>query len=240
MGCTSSKMIRKDIPHYLETSNLASQTSFSMNEVEALYVLYKQLSSSDDGIIHKEELQLALLGNSVNKNIFLDRVFSLFDVNQKGVIEFGDFVRSISIFHPKASQSAKIEFAFSLYDLRHTGYIEREELKEMVLAIVEELGLVISDDLVEAMLDKTFMEVDTNGDGKIDPEEWKEFVMRNPSLMKIMTLQCLKGVSTTFPSFIMNSQVKDTDLTEGQNDDFKLYNHLVAPVLAHKISGKLY
>jgi hypothetical protein len=34
-------------------------------------------------------------------------VFDLFDLKRNGVIEFGEFVRSLSIFHPKASVSEK-------------------------------------------------------------------------------------------------------------------------------------
>uniref|UniRef100_A0A2N9IVP5 Calcineurin B-like protein n=1 Tax=Fagus sylvatica TaxID=28930 RepID=A0A2N9IVP5_FAGSY len=185
MGCFCSKKAQPQ--GYEDPTILAAETPceyasdlVTVNEVEALYELFKKLSSSiiDDGLIHKEEFQLALFKNRNRKNLFADRVFDLFDLKRNGVIEFGEFVRSL--------------VAFKLYDLRQTGYIEREELKEMVSALLHESDLVLSDDVIEIIVDKTFNEADAKGDGKIDQEEWKEFVLKNPSLIKNMTLPYLK------------------------------------------------
>ncbi|KAK4364497.1 hypothetical protein RND71_015855 [Anisodus tanguticus] len=61
MGCFNSK-VKKQFRGHEDPTVLASQTAFSVSEVEALFELFKSISSSviDDGLISKEEFQLAL------------------------------------------------------------------------------------------------------------------------------------------------------------------------------------
>lgn len=40
------------------------------------------------------------------------QIFDLFDLKRNGVIEFGEFVRSLSVFHPKTPESEKTACMF--------------------------------------------------------------------------------------------------------------------------------
>ncbi|KAG4117558.1 hypothetical protein ERO13_D12G238800v2 [Gossypium hirsutum] len=199
MGCVCMKYRVK----YEDPTILAAETCFNETEVKALYELFRQLSSSlvDDGYISKEEFLLGLFRNRNEQNLFANRTTTIDKCPWFGNRYF--VVRSLSIFHPDAPRSDKVAFAFQLYDIWQTGFIEPEEVKgilwtslivswfkvkEMILALLNESNLVLSNDVIDVIVDKTFKDADSNKDGKIDMKEWDEFVARNPILMKNMTI----------------------------------------------------
>ncbi|XP_011082287.1 calcineurin B-like protein 7 isoform X2 [Sesamum indicum] len=204
MGCLCTKERRI----FEDPSMLSTQTIFTVKEVKTLNELYRKLGSTlvDDGFLNREEFKLGLFRNSKEKSLFADRMFDMFDSKHDGVIDFGEFVRSMSIFHPDTPQEEKAIFAFRLYDIWQTGFIEKEE--EMIVEFLNESNLILSDDIIEDIIDKTFEEADSDKDGMIDIEEWKDLAVRRPTLLRNMTIPYLKDM-TTFPSFTMRTERED-------------------------------
>lgn len=105
----------------------------------------------------------------------------------------------------------------------------------MVIAILMESDTKLSDDLLVAIIDKvsciynveiylqwsslfigyslclqTFADADKDNDGRISKEDWKDFVSRNPSLLKNMTLPYLKYGLLNFFSTFLNSPFSES------------------------------
>ncbi|XP_035836787.1 calcineurin B-like protein 1 isoform X2 [Helianthus annuus] len=107
----------------------------------------------------------------------------------------------------------EVEALYELFNKLSSSIIDDgliHKLKEMVL--LHESDLVLSEDIIEMIVEKTFSDEDIKGDRKIDEDEWKQFVARNPSLIKNMTLPYLKDITLAFPSSVLSSEVEDAKI----------------------------
>ncbi|KAL3500724.1 hypothetical protein ACH5RR_039817 [Cinchona calisaya] len=93
------------------------------------------------------------------------------------------------------------------------------KVKKMVIAILMESEMRLSDDLLDQIIDKvvfilrqTFADADADRDGKINKEEWKDFVMWHPSLLRNMTVPYLKETSTRHPPVLFSTHRLKTDI----------------------------
>lgn len=80
------------------------------------------------------------------------------------------------------------------------------------MALLDESDLNITSDAVEMIVNRTFDQADAKGDGRIDQEEWNEFAQNNPYVLRNMTLPYLKDITMVFPSFVIHSEISESDM----------------------------
>ena len=91
-----------------ELRKLVEVTHFDIEEIQKLYEQFRSISSSrqDDGVIDKTEFQQAL---GLKDSLFVDRMFSLFDADTDGNIDFREFICGLSVFCEKGTIDEKLK-----------------------------------------------------------------------------------------------------------------------------------
>jgi len=126
------------------------------------------------GSIDYHELKVAMraLGFDVRKAEVL-KLMKEYDRNDTGQITYADFVDIMTQKMAERDPEEEIRKAFALFDDDQTGAITLKNLRR----VARELGEVLSDDELQAMID----EFDKNSDGVIDENEFMA-IMKQTSI----------------------------------------------------------
>lgn len=176
-----------------ELIKLCQSSHFDRTQVEKLYELFKVISASgdDDGLIDKSEFQKAL---GLKRNLFVDRMFELFDANGDQNINFQEFVAGLSVFTMRAKQAEKAKFSFKMYDFNGDQKIDKQELGRMLQATIDENKLNITAPQAQQLIDDTFDEAQPAIPGYITFDEYTAMVNKKPQLLEFMTIQSLNSM----------------------------------------------
>ena len=109
----------------------------------------------------------------------------VFDEDNSGDVDFQEFISGLSIFSGRGGKDEKLKFAFKIYDIDKDGFISNGELY-IVLKIM--VGNNLEDEQLQQIVDRTIMENDVDGDGKLSFEEFKNAV-ETTEVAKSLTLQ---------------------------------------------------
>lgn len=111
------------------------------------------------------------------QNIITDQVYismiAIFDDDGGGDVDFEEFVAGLSAFSSKGNKEEKLRFAFKVYDIDRDGYISNGEL---FLVLKMMVGSNLKEMQLQQIVDKTIMEADLDGDGRISFEEFTRMV----------------------------------------------------------------
>ncbi|KAI9746529.1 MAG: Calcineurin subunit B [Claussenomyces sp. TS43310] len=174
MGNTSSQVL----------DQIASGSNFDRDEVDRLRKRFMKLDKDNSGTIEREEF-LSL--PQIASNPLATRLIAIFDEDGGGDVDFQEFVSGLSAFSSKGNKQQKLQFAFKVYDVDRDGYISNGELFIVLKMMV---GSNLKDQQLQQIVDKTIMEADLDGDGKISFEEFTKMV-ENTDVSMSMTLGML-------------------------------------------------
>ena len=88
-------------------------------------------------------------------SLFVDQMFTLIDQDGNGFISFREFLDMIVIF-AKGSPEDKIKLMFDMYDVDHSGRLDREEFKKMLRAMMEMVNASVAPDQMDQLIDSMF------------------------------------------------------------------------------------
>jgi Ca2+-binding EF-hand superfamily protein len=102
--------------------------NFTRSDFRRLLQIFQSMDRDHSGSIVLKEL---LLYMKMDDSDFMDRAFSLFDDDASGEIDFGEFVVCTWNYCTEDRQSL-LMFAFDLYDNDKSGFMSKEELKQLM------------------------------------------------------------------------------------------------------------
>ncbi|TPX31701.1 hypothetical protein SeMB42_g07716 [Synchytrium endobioticum] len=168
-----------------QLEDMVASTNFTSDEIQRLYKRFLKLDKDGSGAIDKEEfLQIPQIAS----NPLAQRMIAIFDGDGSGSVDFKEFISGLSAFSAKGNREEKLKFAFKVYDIDRDGFISNGEL---FLVLKMMVGNNLRDNQLQQIVDKTIMEADLDGDGKVSFDEFVKMVETTDVAQK-MTLDADK------------------------------------------------
>ncbi|XP_001150323.3 Kv channel-interacting protein 1 isoform X1 [Pan troglodytes] len=195
---------------------LEAQTNFTKRELQVLYRGFKNECPS--GVVNEDTFKQiyaqffphgalpclegspcveflppspALLFCLVDASTYAHYLFNAFDTTQTGSVKFEDFVTALSILL-RGTVHEKLRWTFNLYDINKDGYINKEEMMDIVKAIYDMMGKytypVLKEDTPRQHVDVFFQKMDKNKDGLVTLDEFLESCQEDDNIMRSLQL----------------------------------------------------
>ncbi|XP_041273804.1 Kv channel-interacting protein 1 isoform X1 [Onychostruthus taczanowskii] len=188
---------------------LEAQTNFTKRELQVLYRGFKNECPS--GVVNEETFKqiyaqffphggkwsaLCLSGSPCplclsDASMYAHYLFNAFDTAQNGSVKFEDFVMALSILL-RGTVHEKLRWTFNLYDINKDGYINKEEMMDIVKAIYDMMGKytypVLKEEAPRQHVEVFFQKMDKNKDGVVTLDEFIESCQEDDNIMRSLQL----------------------------------------------------
>ncbi|GCC21406.1 A-type potassium channel modulatory protein KCNIP1-like isoform X3 [Chiloscyllium punctatum] len=170
---------------------LQAQTNFTKRELQVLYRGFKNECPS--GVVNEETFKqiYSQFFPQGDASMYAHYLFNAFDSAHNGSIKFEDFVMALSVLL-RGTVHEKLRWTFNLYDINKDGYINKEEMTDIVRAIYDMMGKytypVLKDDAPRHHVDVFFQKMDKNKDGVVTMDEFIESCLQDENIMRSLQL----------------------------------------------------
>ncbi|XP_043932020.1 guanylyl cyclase-activating protein 1 [Protopterus annectens] len=157
----------------------------STTEIHQWYKKFMTECPSGQLTLHEFKQFFGLKNLSPASTAYVEQMFSVFDMNKDGYIDFMEYVAALSLVL-KGKVEQKLRWYFKLYDVDGNGCIDRGELLNIIKAIRAISGskdATSAEDFTNMIFDK----IDLNGDGELSLEEFMNGVQKDDLLLEILT-----------------------------------------------------
>ena len=154
-------------------------------------------AADEDGLLDHDAFSgcfRALIGRSgeseARTRAIIDRLFSLFDADGNGVVDFTELGSGLSVLCG-GPRDDKVQAAFSLFDVNGDGFITKEEMRTYLTSVFRVLYETQPDirdrigvgpeELGNATAEQAFADADLNHDGKISYAEFQKWYVAGGS-----------------------------------------------------------
>ena len=160
----SASFLRDAVNTFITTQCISASDTKDLREV------FRAMDKNGDGKLSKDELleEYTKMMGEADAREEVERIMKEVDSDNNGFIDYSEFLKG-SIDSSKILSVDNLKLAFQMFDQDGSGTISAAELKKVIA------GSGLSDSKI---WNDIIVEVDVNGDGEIDMEEFQKIIMR--------------------------------------------------------------
>ncbi|XP_076365225.1 troponin C-like isoform X1 [Tachypleus tridentatus] len=164
-------LCQKRYPYVRNSGGLTAE-DLTKEQVQMLRKAFDMFDREKKGVIHTNMVSTILrtLGQTFEEKDLKDLISEI-DQDGSGELEFEEFMALAARFLVEEDAEAmqeELREAFRLYDKQGQGYINVSDLRDILRAL--------DDKLTEDELDEMIAEIDTDGSGTVDFDEFMEMM----------------------------------------------------------------
>mmetsp|Transcript_65849 Transcript_65849/g.140887 ORF Transcript_65849/g.140887 Transcript_65849/m.140887 type:complete len:531 (-) Transcript_65849:4-1596(-) len=145
------------------------------SKIEHLRTSFEQMDRNGDGVLQPQELHDGLKSSGI-ANAELMEVLRTIDTDGSGAISYTEFIASTYEFQ-RSLQDSTVWSVFRIFDADHSGKLTKKELLEALGCETHKNS--ISEKFPETSLESLIENLDKDGDGEIDFDEFKTLLSKH-------------------------------------------------------------